>query len=376
MVSTSIAERLQRADLHAMKYPFAVALAFLSLTTHSASAQTPSSVFATSRDAIFIVRATRTSGVVQGSAVQIDKTRAITNCHVVNGATRINLENGGQNLLAVVLNADQPRDLCILESKIPFRGAPPPIRTVSTLQIGERVVALGAPRNLELTLSEGIVSGVRQTTEGQLIQTTAPISPGSSGGALLDMQGRLIGVTSFQRQESQNINFAAPADWISEIKSRSEGATTQAAPLIEPRLKFICKGSVRTNDPILRTMHGSEEWSDSLELELDPTRPSIKIKSFLPRILMRRSPGLAAMAAAGEPYKLTEVNDIFHYSDSMNESTGSNHITTTLSISLNRKSAEFTFIDGQMSLTVDPFSQQTTSSQGNYQCERDTGRKF
>ena len=359
-----------------MKYPFAVALALLSLTTHSAAPQIPSSVFAKSRDAIFIVRATRTGVVVQGSAVQLDKHRAVTNCHVVNGATRINLEIDGQSLLTEVLSADQPRDLCILESKIRFRGAPPPIRAVNTLQIGERVVALGAPRNLELTLSEGIVSGIRQTTEGPLIQTTAPISPGSSGGALLDMQGRLIGVTSFQRQESQNINFAAPADWISEIKSRSEEATAQVAPLIEPTLKLICKGSVRTNDAISKSMHGSEEWSDALELELDPTHPSIRFKSFLPRILMRRNPGLAAMAVAGEPYKLAEVNDIFHYSDSMNESSGSKHMTTTLSISLNRKTAEFTFIDGQMSLTVDPFSQQTTLLQGSYQCERDTGRKF
>jgi S1-C subfamily serine protease len=90
----------------------------------------------------------------------------------------------------------------------------------SETRVGQRVYAIGSPQGLELTLSEGLVSALRQTTNGSIIQTTAPISPGSSGGGLFNANGQLVGIVTFQSRTGQNLNFALPAHWISEMKPR------------------------------------------------------------------------------------------------------------------------------------------------------------
>ena len=80
------------------------------------------------------------------------------------------------------------------------------------MKVGERVYTIGAPSGLERTLGEGLISGLRTTEEGKLIQTSAPISPGSSGGGLFDSSGHLIGVTSFLLKDAQSLNFAIVAE--------------------------------------------------------------------------------------------------------------------------------------------------------------------
>lgn len=88
------------------------------------------------------------------------------------------------------------------------------VRRSSSLQVGERIYAMGAPKGLELTLSEGLMSGLRDKEGVRIIQTTAPISPGSSGGGLFDVQGKLVGITTFYLAEGQDLNFALPGDWV------------------------------------------------------------------------------------------------------------------------------------------------------------------
>jgi len=94
----------------------------------------------------------------------------------------------------------------------------------SSLRVGMRVYAVGAPRRLEQTISDGLLSALRRGDAGelQLVQTSAPISPGSSGGGLFDAHGRLIGITTSGLKESQNLNFAMPARWISDLARRNE----------------------------------------------------------------------------------------------------------------------------------------------------------
>ncbi len=87
-------------------------------------------------------------------------------------------------------------------------------------KVGQRVYAIGAPQGLELTLSEGLISALRGTDKGAIIQTTAPVSPGSSGGGLFNSSGQLVGIVTFQRKSGQNLNFALPAAWISDMSNR------------------------------------------------------------------------------------------------------------------------------------------------------------
>jgi soluble lytic murein transglycosylase-like protein len=100
---------------------------------------------------------------------------------------------------------------------------------------------------LELTISEGLISGLRSTPRGQLIQTSAPISPGSSGGGLFSTDGTLIGLTTLSLKDSQNLNFAIPAvaarsllldtenpaTWSKELQMRAEAASAISAAVAD-----------------------------------------------------------------------------------------------------------------------------------------------
>lgn len=83
--------------------------------------------------------------------------------------------------------------------------------------MGEKVYAIGAPEGLELTISGGLISGLRDFDKDRVIQTSAAISPGSSGGGLFDAEARLVGITTFYLKEGQTLNFALPADLILEL---------------------------------------------------------------------------------------------------------------------------------------------------------------
>ncbi len=161
----------------------------------------------------------------RGSAVVIDSGQLVTNCHVLAKAKAVAVRKENVSYGAKLLHADVQRDLCLLKVDN-FSATPVRVATISQTKIGTKAFAIGNPRGLEQTISEGLVSGIRRNDndEIQFIQTSAPISPGSSGGGLFDDQGRLIGITTGGIEQSQNLNFAVPAEWISEVPSRAAAA--------------------------------------------------------------------------------------------------------------------------------------------------------
>jgi S1-C subfamily serine protease len=106
---------------------------------------------------------------------------------------------------------DKKKDLCVIRSSSPLTFAHL-TKDYSRLKVGEQVYAIGSPSGLRNTLSEGIVSGLREIKGIQHIQTTTPISPGSSGGGLFDAEGKLIGITTFRIGDNGNLNFAVSLD--------------------------------------------------------------------------------------------------------------------------------------------------------------------
>jgi hypothetical protein len=155
-----------------------------------------------------------------GSGVVTARGTVITNCHVALKGPFVEVRAGKDSFPAHVALADETYDLCQLTVGGGFSAPAVEIGGMQYVRTGQKVFAIGAPQGLDLTISEGIVSSLRDTRLGTILQTTAPISPGSSGGGLFNISGQLIGITTFQLRSGQNLNFAVPADWIAEMSPR------------------------------------------------------------------------------------------------------------------------------------------------------------
>ena len=92
-----------------------------------------------------------------------------------------------------------------------------PLGNSDLAQVGETVYAVGNPRGLEGTFSDGIVSNIRPVSSDKLIQMTAPLSPGSSGGPVLTRKGEVIGVSVLTIRDGQNLNFAIPSNYLKTL---------------------------------------------------------------------------------------------------------------------------------------------------------------
>lgn len=186
------------------------------------------------KGAVVLIEGTSSAGTISyegtGFLVRSDGV-TVTNYHVIaNDASAVaKLPDGAFFPVEGVLAADPKRDIAIL--KLGGTG----LRTISlgnsgSIQVGEGVVAIGNPLSLESTVSSGIVSGVREDASlgGLILQITAPISHGSSGGPLFDMHGRVIGITSMYLSGGEDLNFAIPIDAVKPLLRR---ASAQPQPL-------------------------------------------------------------------------------------------------------------------------------------------------
>jgi S1-C subfamily serine protease len=154
-------------------------------------------------------------GAVYGSAIAVTDKLAITNCHVVEAAgEEIYLGTGVTDAgeKARLVAANYLADRCVIGVRNMDLRPVTGVRGFDALEVGETVYAIGNPSRLDRTLSDGLLSAKRILGESRFLQTSAPISPGSSGGGLFDSRGNLIGVTAFTLKGTQNINFAIPAE--------------------------------------------------------------------------------------------------------------------------------------------------------------------
>jgi S1-C subfamily serine protease len=153
-----------------------------------------------------------TDDVAIGSAVAVSQRHLITNCHIVEGRPVVFLKLGNDFDRVRLLYSDPDTDRCYLKTESLQVIAVLGVRGYSDLNVGEHAYSIGAPAGLEQTLGEGLISGLREAKMVRLIQTSAPISAGSSGGGLFDSFGNLIGITTLFLKESQNLNFAIAAE--------------------------------------------------------------------------------------------------------------------------------------------------------------------
>jgi len=160
----------------------------------------------------------------RGSGFFIDTDRIVTNRHVIEGAYRAEVHSSNGNVYPVrgVLAVDAEGDIALLKIDAPAVAVRPLPLDRTSPQEGESIVVIGNPLGLEGSVTNGIVSAVRDIpTFGRIIQITAPISSGSSGSPVVNMHGQVIGIATLQITGGQSVNFAIPSERISQLQQTS-----------------------------------------------------------------------------------------------------------------------------------------------------------
>lgn len=175
--------------------------------------------------------------IATGSGFIISKDgRIVTNFHVIDKADHIKAVAADNKTYDIdyVVNYDKNRDFAVLRIKSQDVFTPVIIGDSDKLEMGQDVIAIGSPLGLQNTVSSGIVSSIRKSTrnadDAKDIQVSAPISPGSSGGALFNMAGEVVGITYAGIVDGQNLNFAIP---INELTTLSKDKNLSLAEIYD-----------------------------------------------------------------------------------------------------------------------------------------------
>lgn len=191
----------------------------------------PEALFSGAKAGVVVVETDDSQGSGFVVMHQDGRTLVLTNAHVVGANRSVTLRwaDGREDQAAVVANggaASPQSDLALLLVE-GLRGTPLQIKPALP-PVGADVVALGAPKGLEFSLTRGVVSSVRE--RGELIQLDAPINPGNSGGPVLDQTGCVIGIATFKLSESEGLNFAVGAEVIRGFLARPTPVAEAPAP--------------------------------------------------------------------------------------------------------------------------------------------------
>ena len=159
-----------------------------------------------------------------GSGFFVRDGEIASNLHVVEGAARGYAKLVGQKTkyeIEGITAIDPERDLVVLKISV-ARASTLALGNSDAVQVGETVYAVGNPQGLEGTFSQGIVSSIREVGTDKLLQITAPISPGSSGGPVLNGKGEVIGVSVATFRGGQNLNFAIPSNYLKRLLKKAD----------------------------------------------------------------------------------------------------------------------------------------------------------
>ncbi len=200
---------------------FLVCLAAPAQAQAPAAGLTPAQIARTAIPSVVLIRTPTGlgSGFVAAAGGKI-----VTNFHVVRGATQASVvtSDGKEYKDIEVLSVDEPRDLVVLRTAA--RGLTPlTLGDSSQAKPGDHVVAIGNPLGLGDTVSDGLLSGLRELANLSLLEISAPISPGSSGGPVFNDHGEVIGVSALVIAGGQNLNFAVPINAVKAMLTAESG---------------------------------------------------------------------------------------------------------------------------------------------------------
>jgi tetratricopeptide (TPR) repeat protein len=195
-----------------------IALIIISILFPAISLADADRIFKENSNAVVVIETYDKNGkpIGQGSGFIVRQDGAVvTNYHVISDAVDIKVRTGNKVLkVEGLLHIDKENDIVILKAK-GEKLQTVKIGDIEKLSIGEKVYVISSPKGLENTISEGILSGIREIDpKRKIIQITAPVSEGSSGGPVFNKNGEVIGIATFLLKEAQNLNFAMPANLI------------------------------------------------------------------------------------------------------------------------------------------------------------------
>lgn len=196
-----------------MKKILFVFIGTLAILLSSCGPKDVKTIIAETKEASFIIYTYDEYGTPKGSGsgffINADGI-GITNYHVLDGAVKAQLTLSDSTELEIdkVLASDAKWDIIKFSVKNPDNKKFKFLKFSNKLvEQGDKVYNISAPMGLEQTVSDGLVSSLREDSHGQVVQITAPISPGSSGSAILDENGDVIAVATFLHKGGQNLNF-------------------------------------------------------------------------------------------------------------------------------------------------------------------------
>ena len=243
---------------------YVVSMALLFAHPHASWAIDAKALFKHARDSVVLVMSfdanSQPHAIGSGFFVG-DGTLIVTNYHVIEGSSGVVIKQTSGDVVAIdtVAGVDFGHDLVILRS--PSEGKPLKLAT-RTPEIGEDIIAIGNPKGLEGTLSKGIVSGLREEEGSSYYQITAPISPGSSGGPIINDKGEVLGVSTFFVKGGQNLNFAMPAAYVHRLLR-----VATLRPLKPPRGRLYIRVKPReASDARIRIMNIVPKFRQGIEL--------------------------------------------------------------------------------------------------------------
>ena len=193
-----------------------VVLILLSLSRSvRADDPTPENLYKQTLPSVITLKVERNSGgAVTGTGFMAMKDgMAITAYHVVRDAKTVTAKfSDGQEFEASgLVDKDEKKDIALVRVKV--FGKPLLSLSPTIPDVGSRAYIIGAPEGLEFSITDGIISQVRNLEGGNVYQFSCPASPGNSGGPVIDSKGKVIGVVSFQMVDGQNLNFARPSTY-------------------------------------------------------------------------------------------------------------------------------------------------------------------
>ncbi len=273
--------RLIENNLANLNFKFVFLISFLFLFSVGKAQLNANEIYKISSDYIVSIEVQhKDKSISTGSGFYFADINAIvTNNHVIKNFEKIKLTyfNGKDYEGTFVIATDSINDIAILRSAQGYSFKDGLKRNTEDYQIGQKIFVIGNPLGLNYTVTEGIISSIRKSPSDEIIQFTAPVSPGSSGSPILNESGQVLGVVSFQMKEGQNLNFAIPIKYVINLSvkypstnSRNEDATTDRYSNISTNKLLLLaenlykNGSWEEKTRIVKTILKRSDIQDSL----------------------------------------------------------------------------------------------------------------